>query len=470
MNAVLLLGVSAFFLCLVLTPLCRSLAIRFNWVDKPDQFRKLHRGDTPRVGGVAIVAAYLGALGIGYVLGPYGARFHVQHHALLWALLPGTAVIFITGLIDDRITLKPKQKLLGQIIAACIAVSFGARLQWSHGPSWLAALLSVIWLLACTNAVNLIDGMDGLATGMGLMATLTTLVVALVTGNHGLALATAPLAGCLLAFLRYNFAPASIFLGDCGSLTIGFVLGCLGLIWSRGSGMLGMVAPFMTLALPLIDVALAIGRRFLRSTPITAGDRSHVHHRVLAMGFSTRTAALILYAFCAISAVLALIESFGKKEMGWAVLLVFFVLVLVGISRLKYIEFQAARRTFSTKRFRRAVEEEIYLEEMSRALKESTTVEECWTVMQKACKDMEFATVKMEWNGRRFSQQFHSLDQNEPACSINLSFGNSGKLQVTGMPQTAPTKIMTVLHHVQVAMVHRSALLMEPDLNLERAA
>ncbi len=301
MYAILALGFTAFLLCLIATPLCRDLFLRFNIVDRPDTERKFHLNPIPRIGGIPIVLSYAAALGLMLAFAPQGAKISIQHSRLILSLLPASGVIFLTGLVDDIIGLKPKQKLAGQFAAAALAVALGARLTIAHGlfsSPWISIPLSIFWLIGCSNALNLIDGLDGLASGVGLFAVGTTLLAAILHGNMGLAMATVPLFGCLLAFLRYNFSPASIFLGDCGSLTMGFMLGCFGLIWSQNSGtFLGMAAPLMALALPLVDVALSIGRRFLRSAPIFSGDRGHIHHMVLARGFKPRDTALILYGF-----------------------------------------------------------------------------------------------------------------------------------------------------------------------------
>ena len=158
----------------------------------------------------------------------------------------------------------------------------------------MAVPLTILWLVGCSNAFNLIDGLDGLATGVGLFATATAFLSALLTGNIALAIVTAPLLGALLGFLPYNFSPASIFMGDCGSLTVGFLLGCFGVIWSQKSAtLLGMTAPLIALAIPLLDTALAIARRFLRRQPVFGADRGHIHHRLLARGFTPRRVAYI---------------------------------------------------------------------------------------------------------------------------------------------------------------------------------
>ena len=276
--------------------------------------------------------------------------------------------MFLVGFLDDILQMRPSRKLVGQLIAAVLAVALGVRLQIPHLSPALCAVLSVAWLICCTNAVNLIDGMDGLATGVSLLASITVLGIAMIYGHFGLALVTAPLVGALLAFLRYNFSPASVFLGDCGSLTIGFLLGCFGLVWSQhAQSVLGLTAPLMALALPLTDVGLAIGRRFLRKVPIFQGDSSHIHHRVLALGFSTRNTALILYGACCAFASLAVLASVSNKALPFLVLLL--ILIVFGISRLGYPEFIAvARQAWAIRSIGSAIRGTICVEDFYQAL------------------------------------------------------------------------------------------------------
>ena len=298
MYALLALGTLALVLCLILTPICRAVALRLNVVDQPDNFRKVHTRPIPRIGGIPIAISYVFSLALVLRFAPQGASLVVQHRDLLWSLFPAVGMIFLIGLTDDLLGMKASHKLALQLVAAIWAVSMGARIPMLEGHpeiNWLIFPLSVLWLVGCTNAFNLIDGMDGLASGVGLFATLTTLLAAVLQNNWGLALATVPLAGCLLAFLRYNFNPASIFLGDSGSLTIGFLLGCFGVIWSQKSAtLLGMLAPMMAFALPLFEVLLSIMRRFLRNKPIFQPDRGHIHHLLLGRGLHPRVVAMIL--------------------------------------------------------------------------------------------------------------------------------------------------------------------------------
>ena len=474
MNLLFAITITAFILCLGLTPLCRNLALRFGLVDQPDEHRKLHGGPIPRVGGVAIVLSYTAALAVPFIVNPSGGKLYIQHHQLLWSLLPATAVVFLTGLLDDLIGLKPWQKLIGQIVAAILAVSTGAHLRtldssfFAHHPAlatpWLVLPASVIWLIVCTNAVNLIDGLDGLAAGVGLFATITTLLAALMTGNAGLVLATLPLAGALLAFLCFNFSPASIFLGDCGSLTIGFALGCFALIWSqRGGTMLGLAAPLMALALPLIDVCLAICRRFLRRVPIFKGDRGHIHHMVLARGFKPRTTTLILYGVCAVAASLALMQSFSPQHMRFVFIGVFLLLIWSGVRYLDYIELDAARRVISGKRVLRYVRDEIYFREVERSLLKAESPQGRWAIVSRVCMDLQFDTVEMLLEGVHF-QSDHEKTLDHKVWHVTLPIGDDGYLKCSRSSDKLPARFaMSGLERLQEDLNH---LLAQPPIHI----
>ncbi len=459
MSAFFILGISAFLFCLLLTPLCRDLFLSRGWVDHPDGGRKSHKTPVPRNGGLPIALSYGGALLVVLFLNPLKATLYIQHEHVFLGLVPATILIFATGLVDDLKGLKPSQKLIGQLAASVFAVWFGARLAFLPTHPSVSFLLSVVWLLGCTNAVNLIDGMDGLATGVGLLATLTTLLVALLGGNMGLALATIPLVGCLIAFLSYNFAPASIFLGDCGSLTIGFVLGCFGLIWSQRAGtLLGMLAPLMALALPLLDVCLAICRRFLRQVPIFEADRGHIHHMVLGLGFSTRRAALLLYAFCGLSASFAIIASVSPGGLHWAILLVFCAMVLFAINRLGYVEFSAARKMLSGSSMLRAIQDEIYLQELEVELAQAESLEVWWSVACECCRELDFISARLNIDGQTFYQEFGGSIKG-PLCNIHLDLGDQTHFSLRRSCEVStPRIVMNVVQKLQTSLERKPAL------------
>src|SRR5947209_216127 len=238
MNRIIFLVVCSFALSAVLTPTFRRFALWMNWVDQPDNKRKMHKIPIARIGGAPIMLAYAGALGALLLFGASFASANGSLFPLIWVLLPAAALVLATGLLDDIVGLKPWQKLIGEILAAGLVYLGGIRVQSLVGHPFgnvLAFVITVAWLVGCTNAFNLIDGLDGLATGIGLIASSATLLGGFLRGDMGLVLATAPLVGALLGFLLFNFNPASIFLGDGGSLWVGFMLACYGVIWCQKS-------------------------------------------------------------------------------------------------------------------------------------------------------------------------------------------------------------------------------------------
>ncbi len=472
------LGTTAFLLCFVLTPLCRNLAIRFGLLDQPDTRRKLHAKPIPRLGGVAIVVAYALSLLLVLCVTPASERLHIQHRELIRVMLPAAAIIFFVGLIDDIFNIKPKQKLLGQFAGAALAIGLGLR----YAPGtfvigsgvmspWISYPLTLIWLIACTNAVNLIDGLDGLAAGVGLLATVSTLLVGLFSGNSGLVLATMPLAGALLAFLFYNFAPASIYLGDCGSLTIGFLLGGFSLVWShRSSSIFSLAAPLMVLSLPLLDAALAIVRRYLRNVPIFGGDRGHIHHMVLARGFKTKHAALILYAVCAIAASLALLQSLGSRYMHIAISVVFLALVASGLQYLGYVEFSAAGRVLFRQNLVRSMREEIFMDDLKERIAFSSTVEECWSTVATVCAELHFTEIEMYFDEQYFrSKPVVSIE----ACdwSLTTPLGERGYLRLQRPNLVKPPQIaMAVIDTLTESLSRRERIFVVTESGLRNAA
>jgi UDP-GlcNAc:undecaprenyl-phosphate GlcNAc-1-phosphate transferase len=319
-----------------------------------------------------------------------------------WRLSPAVALIFLVGLADDLWGLKPWHKILGQLAAAGLAVHAGVLIGGIRGhemPGWLGMGVTVVWLIGCTNAVNLIDGVDGLATGVGLFATLTTLAAALMGRNVELALATAPLAGALLGFLRYNFNPASIFLGDCGSLPLGFLLGCFAVQWGQKSTtLLGMTAPLMALAIPLLDTALAIVRRFLRREPIFGADSGHIHHRLLARGMTPRGVALLLYGVCGLGAMLSLLSSILQNYTG-LILVLFCAGTWIGIQNLGYTEFGTARRMLQSGAFRGMLGRELQLGGFRERLRQAESVEACWAALLDTYAMFGFCEVEARLGG-----------------------------------------------------------------------
>jgi UDP-GlcNAc:undecaprenyl-phosphate GlcNAc-1-phosphate transferase len=322
----------------------------------------------------------------------------------MWKLFWAAGLVFATGLFDDLVGYFPWQKLVGQIWAAMIAYFAGVQIHIlpdNPWQLWWNIPLSILWLVGCTNAFNLIDGLDGLAAGVGLFATITMLLAAFANHNLQLALVTMPLAGALIGFLRYNFNPASVYLGDCGSLLIGFLLGCYGVLWSQKSAtLLGMTAPLMALAIPLLDAGLSIIRRFLRHQPIFGADRGHIHHMLLARGLTVRRVALLLYAICGVGAALSLTLNALQNQFAGLIVVLFCVSAWIGIQHLGYTEFAAARQLFVKGTFRRIIDYHTRLSEFERNLQESTSLAECWKQLLAASTDFGFHSIRLMVNGR----------------------------------------------------------------------
>jgi UDP-GlcNAc:undecaprenyl-phosphate/decaprenyl-phosphate GlcNAc-1-phosphate transferase len=403
MNALLWSSAQAFGLSLILTPIFRDIFRSYKVVDQPDQNRKVHVYPIPRVGGIAIAIAYIVAFYLARPSGPAVSR----ELSLIENILPSAGLMFFTGLIDDFFSLKPWQKLGGQVIASSLAWWAGVRIGTIAGvpvPEAWGFLLTVGWLLLCTNAFNLVDGLDGLAAGVGMFATLTIFASATIAGNEPLMFATLPLAGCLLGFLCFNFNPATVFLGDCGSLLIGFLLGCFGVIWTDKSvTLIGLTAPLMALSVPLLDVLLCIVRRWLRHQPIFTADRGHIHHKLLDRGLSPRQAVLLLYGLCGVAAVCSVVQTFlNDVYVSIGAVTVFIAVVWLGIHYLRYGEFMLAGQMLRTGEFQRSVNARLQLSSFEKKIAQAATVEECWEAVLTIRETFGIAAVRLKIAGKTF--------------------------------------------------------------------
>ena len=410
MFLILTLGALSLALALLLTPLVRDSIGRLGFLDHPDGQRKKHASPIPRVGGIAIVTAYVATFAIALAL-PFSYT-HVLHQAL-GNIIPLTlvgSVVFLTGVLDDLIGLNAWQKLLGIGGASVLAYCTGIRVNIHLFPGisawpWLGFAVTVVWLVGCTNAFNLIDGMDGLAAGVGLVSAVTILLAALTQNNLPLALATMPLAGCLLGFLRYNFNSASVFLGDSGSLLIGFLLGCFGAFWSEKSvTLVALTVPLLAFSIPLLDVTVSILRRFLRNRPIFQADRGHIHHKLLDLGFTPKRAVLTIYGVCSLAAALSLLVSALHNSFSGLIVILFCAAACVGIGRLEYTEFAMAGKMFLGGRFRRIIDAETRLKDFEAALENAGSIEECWSRICATSTDFGFRGVRMNIHGRVFAE------------------------------------------------------------------
>jgi UDP-GlcNAc:undecaprenyl-phosphate GlcNAc-1-phosphate transferase len=311
----LLTAVAAFVVGVMLVPASRVLAARLGVLDAPGH-RKIHDRPMPRLGGVALFGAFTGVVLLGYLLVPvlqgsawahraFGDALHLLRDAprvegKLLAVLGGASLAFLVGLLDDvfQARFPTWLKAAGQVLAALVVVLADVRtsvLPWE----WLNVPVTLLWLVGMTNAFNLLDNLDGASAGVACMAAGVLWLNAWLLGEFFICLALAAFVGSLLAFLVFNFPPASIFMGDCGSLFIGFVLGALTLleryVSHASSSLFPVLMPVLVLAVPIIDTTTVVAIRLRERRPIYLGDTRHLAHRLLSLGFSPRAAALFLY-------------------------------------------------------------------------------------------------------------------------------------------------------------------------------
>jgi len=290
------------------TPIVRALAIRLGVVDRPGE-RRPHDVPIPSLGGVAIFAAGLGAFLVAPLLGVSVGETLASHGWKPGWLLAGVLVIVATGVWDDVKGLAPGPKLAFQAAAAAVALAGGYRLVGVTNPltgsyvslGILGGVLTLAWILFVTNAVNLIDGLDGLAAGVTTIAAGTLLCIAFEEGRPDAAYMWALFLGAVLGFLPYNWNPASIFLGDSGSLLLGYGLAVLSIqSLQKGATAVVVVAPILALGLPIMETVLTVLRRSVSAgvTSVFRADQDHLHHRLLALGIGQRTSVLILYTVC----------------------------------------------------------------------------------------------------------------------------------------------------------------------------
>ncbi len=340
-------------LSFILTRYVRNAATVRGWVAVPALDRHLHSTPLPRLGGVAIFLAFLLSVAVALLVSWWhpSLRFGFSSKTLVTILVPGF-LIFLLGVYDDIRSVGPYFKFTVQAVAGAMLFAGGLRILdlpvlfgYRHF-SWFVGLpLTILWVIAITNAFNLIDGLDGLAAGSALFSTLVVFVVALLGQSPLVALLSLALAGAVLGFLRYNFNPATIFLGDCGSLFIGFMLSALALQGAQKAPTIIAVAiPVVSFGLPILETALSVVRRFISGRPVFTADREHIHHKLLQRGLSHRQVVIVLYA---VSAMFALLSLFLLWPTGSTLGLVLAVLgtgIWMGVQHLNYLEFAEIRR------------------------------------------------------------------------------------------------------------------------------
>jgi UDP-GlcNAc:undecaprenyl-phosphate/decaprenyl-phosphate GlcNAc-1-phosphate transferase len=357
-----LLGITAAALVLLITPWTRILALRLPAVATPVGHRT-HQGCVPSLGGLAILVALLGTLCLWHLVDSLCFSVPLRYlRGWLW-VLAGAVVVTATGAVDDIRGLTPLQKLAPQTLAGVMALASGCGLTVVTNPftgsswqlGWLATPLTLLWVVGITNAFNLIDGLDGLATGVALIASATVWATSLMLGRLDVAPLAVVLIGVSAGFLYYNHYPASIFLGDSGSLLLGYVLSVLSIQASQpGTTGVVILVPVLTLGLPMVDTLLAVARRLRRAArtvhedagrqvyhflivgpvSVVSPDQEHLHHRLLALGLTPSCAVLVLYGVCVVLSLMACLAISAEGVMNAALIAAVVLAMSVGIHKL----------------------------------------------------------------------------------------------------------------------------------------
>ena len=342
----------------ILTPIIRYLALQKGFVDCPQRARKVHQQETPRLGGAAILLSFLAVMCLAGFSVPQVREMLWVNNPILGYILLGSLGIFAIGFLDDLARLAPKTKLFGEFLIAGLVV-WGANLSFTEIqflglgsvtiPALLGFGLATFWIVGMANAVNLIDGLDGLASGITLVGLVAVSVVGYLAGITSVTWMSTLLIGCLLGFLVYNSRPASIFLGDCGSLTLGYLAGCLALLASfREGGVLDGIFPVLAFALPILDCVFAIFRRTMRGRSPFSPDMEHFHHRLMAKGLSHGKAVLAMWAMAGSCSLVAIAAAFGKGDQLFAVFVFFGLGGFILLRYLGYFRFEFFGEGLST--------------------------------------------------------------------------------------------------------------------------
>ena len=328
-RVLLAMGVAAVISYLA-TPFVKKLAFMVGAVDVPKDDRRMHNHPIPRLGGLAIVIAFL-----------LCTFLFVRMNRQTQGILLGAVIILVVGVLDDCLSLKALTKFFAQIAAAIVVVAHGCEIRYVSNPfsvalidlGLAAAPVTVIWIVMMTNAVNFIDGLDGLAVGVSGIATATMLVISLLMGEEGVAVILAALLGACLGFIPYNFNPAQIFMGDTGSTFLGFVLASLsvqGLF--KMYAVISFVVPFLILGVPFFDITFAVIRRLAKhQNPMTA-DRGHIHHRLIDMGLSQKRSVAIVYMLTGVLGLAAVLLANTNSVKAFILFATVFVVAVMGFA------------------------------------------------------------------------------------------------------------------------------------------
>ena len=314
----LMIFMLGFIITLAISPISIKLATKVGAIDIPKDERRIHNRPVPRIGGIGIFCgvsiAYITAINLGL------CNYKDVQKEDLYIILAGGILIFIIGLIDDLRDIKPWIKLIGQVVAAAIVASYGVRVNAIGGfigadrqniDGVLSVIVTILWIVAITNTINLVDGLDGLAAGVVTISSSCIAYAAYINGNYPTCFTMLSLASSSMGFLPYNLYPAKTFMGDCGSQYLGFMIAAFSIVGPpvKGPTMVALIIPILTLSLPIFDTVFAILRRLINHKPIMEADKGHIHHRLLSAGMGQRRTVLTMYGICAIMGIAGVLFS-----------------------------------------------------------------------------------------------------------------------------------------------------------------
>lgn len=325
LNKIFVMVIITFIFVYFLIPFIKNIALHVGAVDIPNE-RKVHKKPMPRLGGLGIFLGFL----LGYML--YGHASPIMNSILI-----GSFIIVLTGVVDDIKPLKPSTKFIGQLVAACIVVFYGKIIMQDLSAfgfyinfGVFAYPVTIFFILGCINCINLIDGLDGLAAGISSIYFLTIGIIATMQGKFSLdCVLTFVMLGSTLGFLVHNFNPASIFMGDSGSLFLGFMISVIALLGFKNVTMTSLIIPLLILAIPILDTLFAIIRRFLKGESLSKPDKFHIHHQLLRKNFSQRTTVLIIYGIDLLFAAASIIYFLKDKFLGYIIYGILLMIVVL---------------------------------------------------------------------------------------------------------------------------------------------
>ncbi len=476
MTTILFTFILAFLFALAATPLVKKLAMQYNLVDEPSG-RKVHDRARPRIGGVAIFLGFLFPFSLFFL-------FNLQNHAAeliitddrVTGFVVGALIIFLVGLIDDIKKLSPAIKFGGQILAALAAFYWGFRINivsmpFTDGVSlgFLSLPITLFWFVLVINAINLVDGLDGLAAGICLFVSLALLFVCTVNNRIIEALAFASLAGSLIGFLRYNFNPASIFMGDCGSYFLGYTLAALSIGGSiKGQFATAMLIPVIALGVPLIDTLWAPLRRFVFGQKMFQPDRKHVHHRLIKLGYTQRRAVLIIYGFTIILGIAAIAIVHAQNDTAALILFV------LGFGFIFLIRFLGVSDFFTMRRmtgWAQDLSDEAGISHGRRSflnhqltISKAGNVQELWNGVCRSLGDLEFDCAEFCY----FVPESSTADDNRQQI---FTWQRLEEFNPETLTRDCSLKIELPLHHIEDdECVNFGTLLLIKDMHREPAS